>query len=109
LVLTNNTNDFTGTTTIDRGSIIIKSNNALGSTTGKTIVTYGQATTDLNERQGGTLQLMNGITVAEPINIKGLKLNHVNNASKIWLFRPNIGKINPTDCIDMDCDGKNTC
>jgi len=43
-----------------------------------------------------------------PINIKGLKLNHVNNASKIWLFRPNIGKINPTDCIDMDCDGKNT-
>jgi fibronectin-binding autotransporter adhesin len=80
LVLTNS-NTYTGTTTIDRGSIIITNNTALGDVSGKTIVTYGQATTDLNEKQGGTLQLVNGITVAEPINIKGIGDNNYMNGN----------------------------
>ena len=40
-----------------------------------------------------------------PIIIKNVALNNVNNASKIWMHRPNRGKINPSDCVDMDCDG----
>lgn len=40
-----------------------------------------------------------------PIIIKNTNLYTVNTASKIFLHRPNINKINPSDCVDMDCDG----
>jgi hypothetical protein len=34
-----------------------------------------------------------------------ISLIDVNNGSKVFIHRPNINKINPSDCIDMDCDG----
>ena len=109
LVLTNNTNNYTGTTTIDRGSIIITSNNALGNASGNTIVSFGQATPDLNERQGGTLQVMNGITVAEPINIKGLGDNNymngntnINNTGFIGAIYDSTGNNSFTGTITLD-------
>ncbi|CAF0939901.1 unnamed protein product, partial [Brachionus calyciflorus] len=40
-----------------------------------------------------------------PIVIQNSKLFDVDLNSKIWIHRPNIGKINPSDCVDMDCDG----
>jgi hypothetical protein len=40
-----------------------------------------------------------------PINIKNSKLYFVHNSSKIWIHRPNLAKIDPTCCVDMDCDG----
>jgi len=109
LVLTNNNNSYTGTTTIDRGSIIITSNNALGNTSGNTIVSYGQATPDLNEFQGGTLQVMNGITVAEPIKIKGIGDNNymngnsnINNAGFIGAIYDSTGNNSFTGTITLD-------
>lgn len=30
----------------------------------------------------------------------------MDSASKIWLHRPNLDLINPSDCVDMDCDGQ---
>ena len=40
-----------------------------------------------------------------PVKISGVSLYHVQNSSKVYLHRPNLGKINPSDCVDMDCDG----
>lgn len=40
-----------------------------------------------------------------PITFEQITLFYVNNASKVWIHRPNIESINPTLCIDMDCDG----
>ncbi|CAF0756351.1 unnamed protein product [Brachionus calyciflorus] len=40
-----------------------------------------------------------------PMVIKNTNLFSVEHESKIWIHRPNIGKINPADCVDMDCDG----
>lgn len=33
------------------------------------------------------------------------KIFNVAEESKVFIHRPNLGKINPTDCVDMDCDG----
>lgn len=40
-----------------------------------------------------------------PVIFQGTKLNNVNLGSKVWIHRPNLEKINPTACFDMDCDG----
>ena len=40
-----------------------------------------------------------------PVVIKSTYLYDVANDSKVFLHRPNINKINPSDCVDMDCDG----
>ena len=40
-----------------------------------------------------------------PVLIEKTYLYDVASESKIYLHRPNIGKINPSDCVDMDCDG----
>lgn len=40
-----------------------------------------------------------------PIQISESHLFNVDNSSKVFLHRPNLGKINPSDCVDMDCDG----
>ncbi len=40
-----------------------------------------------------------------PVVIKNTYLYDVSADSKVYLHRPNIGKINPSDCVDMDCDG----
>ena len=29
----------------------------------------------------------------------------VDESSKVYIHKPNIGSINPSDCVDMDCDG----
>lgn len=39
-----------------------------------------------------------------PVTVKNIKLNNVDEASKIWIHRPNLDKITTWDCIDMDCD-----
>ena len=40
-----------------------------------------------------------------PVVIKNTELIDVAEDSKVYLHRPNRGKINPSDCVDMDCDG----
>lgn len=40
-----------------------------------------------------------------PMSVENIKLYHVSEGSKTFIHRPNIGKINPSDCVDMDCDG----
>lgn len=40
-----------------------------------------------------------------PVTIRRVRFNNVDEASKIWIHRPNLGKITIWDCIDMDCDG----
>jgi autotransporter-associated beta strand protein len=113
LTLTN-ANSYTGITTIDRGSIIITNSGALGATSGNTIVKYGLAgmgLEDVNARylDGGTLQLMGGITVAEPINIKGIGDNNYmngnpdpDNASYLGAIYDSLGNNSLTGIITLD-------
>lgn len=40
-----------------------------------------------------------------PVTLSQISLFNVTNTSKVFIHRPNVGKINPSDCVDMDCDG----
>ena len=40
-----------------------------------------------------------------PVTMSEIYLFNVTNSSKIFFHRPNVGLINPSDCVDMDCDG----
>ena len=40
-----------------------------------------------------------------PVTFEQTFLANVNNDSKVFLFRPNLGKIKESECGDMDCDG----
>ena len=62
LVLSNNTNDYTGVTSIQSGRILINASNALGATgaANKTIIA-----------SGGMLDLQSSISVAETLTISG--------------------------------------
>ena len=112
LTLTNS-NTYSGTTTIDRGSIIITNSNALGATSGNTIVKYGLAGMGLSDvaaryLDGGTLQLMGGITVAEPISIKGVGDNNFMNynnstvPTKLGAIYDSTGNNSLTGTITLD-------
>ncbi len=40
-----------------------------------------------------------------PVEVSNVQLYNVGDNNKVWFFRPNDGKINPSDCVDMHCDG----
>lgn len=40
-----------------------------------------------------------------PITLDNIQLINVDNSSKVIFHRPSRAKINPTDCVDMHCDG----
>ena len=40
-----------------------------------------------------------------PVEISNTQFSNVDIDSKVFIHRPNIAKINPSDCVDMDCDG----
>ena len=40
-----------------------------------------------------------------PVEISNTQFFNVDSDSKVFIHRPNINKINPSDCVDMDCDG----
>ncbi|KAK7105773.1 hypothetical protein V1264_017108 [Littorina saxatilis] len=39
-----------------------------------------------------------------PVHVSALSFHDVDNTSKVFYHNPNVGKINPSDCVDMDCD-----
>ncbi|XP_036732330.2 LOW QUALITY PROTEIN: fibrocystin-L [Manis pentadactyla] len=41
-----------------------------------------------------------------PIHVKNIHLVDTTEQSKIFIHRPDISKVNPSDCIDMVCDAK---
>jgi fibronectin-binding autotransporter adhesin len=60
VALTKNTNDYTGTTTVNSGSLNITQSNSLGATSAGTTVV-----------SGSQLRVSNSITVAEPLTLNG--------------------------------------
>ena len=40
-----------------------------------------------------------------PVNIQKTYMYDVSNDSKVFLHRPDVKYINPSDCVDMECDG----
>ncbi|XP_063113704.1 fibrocystin-L isoform X1 [Cavia porcellus] len=41
-----------------------------------------------------------------PIYVKNIRLVDTTEPSKIYIHRPDISKVNPSDCVDMVCDAK---
>ncbi|KFO35224.1 Fibrocystin-L [Fukomys damarensis] len=41
-----------------------------------------------------------------PIYVKNIQLVNTTEPSKIYIHRPDISKVNPSDCVDMVCDAK---
>ncbi|XP_056153970.1 fibrocystin-L-like [Lampris incognitus] len=41
-----------------------------------------------------------------PIHVQGLTLIDSTEGAKVFVHRPDLGKVNPADCVDMDCDAK---
>nr|CAB3264911.1 fibrocystin-L-like [Phallusia mammillata] len=41
-----------------------------------------------------------------PTYLKAITLVDVEQESKVLLDRPSLGKVNPSDCVDMECDAK---
>ncbi|XP_054983665.1 fibrocystin-L [Sorex araneus] len=41
-----------------------------------------------------------------PIHVKNIQLIDTTEQSKIFIHRPDISKVNPSDCVDMVCDAK---
>ena len=40
-----------------------------------------------------------------PVSFSDIHLFNVDSESKVFIHRPNLGKINPSDCVDMNCEG----
>ncbi|ROT65416.1 putative fibrocystin-L [Penaeus vannamei] len=40
-----------------------------------------------------------------PVFVSGLTFLDTSESNKLFLFEPNLGRVNPSDCVDMDCDG----
>jgi autotransporter-associated beta strand protein len=60
-------NSYDGVTTVNLGDLIVSHSNALGSTSGKTVVNSGGGSA-----AGGQLYLRGGITLAEPLELGGV-------------------------------------
>ncbi|CAK8674402.1 unnamed protein product [Clavelina lepadiformis] len=41
-----------------------------------------------------------------PTYLRNVILTNVEEASKVFFARPDLGKVNPSDCVDMECDAK---
>ncbi|XP_024153621.1 PKHD1 like 1, tandem duplicate 1 isoform X2 [Oryzias melastigma] len=41
-----------------------------------------------------------------PVQVSGIKMINSNEQNKVFVHRPDVGKANPADCVDMDCDAK---
>ncbi|XP_038540797.1 fibrocystin-L isoform X3 [Canis lupus familiaris] len=41
-----------------------------------------------------------------PIHVKNIQLVDTTEQSKIFIHRPDVSKVNPSDCVDMVCDAK---
>ncbi|XP_069771791.1 PKHD1 like 1, tandem duplicate 1 [Narcine bancroftii] len=41
-----------------------------------------------------------------PILVKGITVDQSEEPGKVFIHRPDLSKVNPSDCVDMDCDGK---
>uniref|UniRef100_A0AAX7VHS5 Polycystic kidney and hepatic disease 1 (autosomal recessive)-like 1 n=1 Tax=Astatotilapia calliptera TaxID=8154 RepID=A0AAX7VHS5_ASTCA len=41
-----------------------------------------------------------------PVQISGIQMINSTDEAKVFIHRPDLGKVNPADCVDMDCDAK---
>uniref|UniRef100_A0A8C4N397 Polycystic kidney and hepatic disease 1 (autosomal recessive)-like 1 n=1 Tax=Eptatretus burgeri TaxID=7764 RepID=A0A8C4N397_EPTBU len=41
-----------------------------------------------------------------PIHVQRLRWHGTSDRNKVFIHRPSLSKVNPSDCVDMDCDAK---
>ncbi|CAL1525941.1 unnamed protein product, partial [Lymnaea stagnalis] len=51
----------------------------------------------------------NNDDACHPLHVENTQLINVNHKSKVHFDPPNVGKVVPADCVDMDCDGLKKC
>ncbi|XP_072177767.1 fibrocystin-L-like [Diadema setosum] len=46
-----------------------------------------------------------GDDAQHPVEVHSIQFLNTDTDSKVFIHRPSLGKVNPSDCVDMDCDG----
>ncbi|KAM9737277.1 LOW QUALITY PROTEIN: PKHD1 like 1, tandem duplicate 1 [Menidia menidia] len=41
-----------------------------------------------------------------PVEVSAIRTLHSSEQAKVFIHRANVGKVNPSDCVDMECDAK---
>ncbi|XP_078699976.1 fibrocystin-L-like [Branchiostoma floridae x Branchiostoma belcheri] len=85
---------------------VMKAPALLGGTEVKdtTFSNFGQACSGLQDVVFHTWNINEDLM--HPIETGGLQFVDVDENNKVFLARPALGVINPTECVDMECDGK---
>ena len=90
----------------DKGWADLTTYNSIGGLTIMNNITFAYFDTNCKGSQDVCIATSNhNEDLQHPINIQNSRLFFVNNNSKVWIHRPNISTINPSQCIDMNCDG----
>ncbi|XP_072104046.1 PKHD1 like 1, tandem duplicate 1 [Mobula birostris] len=48
----------------------------------------------------------NNEDMQHPVLVEGITIDQSEERGKVFIHRPDVTKVNPNDCVDMDCDGK---
>ncbi|XP_072925977.1 LOW QUALITY PROTEIN: PKHD1 like 1, tandem duplicate 1 [Hemitrygon akajei] len=48
----------------------------------------------------------NNEDMQHPVLMEGITIDQSEERGKVFIHRPDVTKVNPSDCVDMDCDGK---
>ena len=78
---------------------------AIGGLTMIRNVTFCKFGTPCGKTEQALMTHPNSDDCQHPIHLENINMQCVDNGSKFWNHDPNLGKINPSDCVDMDCDG----
>ncbi|XP_068431576.1 PKHD1 like 1, tandem duplicate 1 [Clinocottus analis] len=48
----------------------------------------------------------NNEDLQHPVRVSGVTMSDSTEEARVFVHRPDVGKVNPSDCVDMDCDAK---
>ena len=68
-------------------------------------ITFANFNTTCGHQDATILTSVKNDDGQHPVTMSNMRLFNVDSGSKVWYHRPNLGVINPSDCVDMDCDG----
>ncbi|KAL4228553.1 Fibrocystin-L [Mactra antiquata] len=78
--------------------------NSIGGLTTVSDVTFAKFGTTSGKKNYAIATNIGNDDLQHPIEISGSTLSNVELDNKVFFHRPNVGKVNGADCVDMDCD-----
>ena len=83
--------------------------NGLTRITGVTFANFQSRTCREGRRQQSDTVIMTNPQSEDanhPVHFRSISyMGDINSESRVFVQRPNLGRVNPSDCVDMDCDG----